>query len=197
MPEFQDFVELIERVRAGDEQASARLVARFEPFVLRVVRFRMRHRTDYEHLRHEVGSVDVCQEVLMSLFARLKDGRFELTRPSDLERLLSAMIRFKIASKARAGGVTLRQLLSVDAFADRPDDRPGPDKQIDDQDLSEAVLRLFRTDEIEILSRRLDEQTWAEIAAAVGGEPEALRKRLDRTVARVRRTFLAHPKALA
>ncbi len=186
MPDPDDFVSLIERVRSGDEEACARLVARFEPFMLRVVRFRMRNRSDYDRLRHEVGSVDVCQEVFLSLFERLKGGRFELTRPSDLERLLSAMIRFKIASKARARGVTLRQLLGEDLGLERAGASDGTAKRIEDQDLTEAVLRLVPTEEMEILNRRLDDQTWGMIAAAMGEQPETLRKRLERTFARIR-----------
>ena len=97
------------------------LVAQFEPFILRVVRFRMRHRGDYDRLTLRVGSIDVCQSVFKSLFARLKAGRFDLNQPKDMEKLLSAMIRFKIANKARKLSVVWREVQSD----------PGPGERVE------------------------------------------------------------------
>jgi len=181
-----DFLDLIRRVRSGDEDAATALVAQFEPFILRVVRFRMRHRGDYDRLRHDVGSIDVCQSVFKSLFARLKDGRFDLNQPKDIEKLLSAMIRFKIANKARRLSVVWREVRSDPAPTEHVDPRPGPEKSVDDKDLSEIIFKLFSVDELEILNRRLDDQSWPDIAAAVGGTAEALRKKLERAFERVR-----------
>jgi hypothetical protein len=67
-----DFLDLIRQARFGDEAASAELVRRFEPFIQRTVRIRMRQRRDYDRLRHDVGSSDVCQSVFRSLFRALR-----------------------------------------------------------------------------------------------------------------------------
>ncbi len=181
-----EFLDLIRRVRSGDEDAATALVAQFEPFILRVARFRMRHRGDYDRLRYDVGSIDVCQSVFKSLFARLKAGRFDLNQPKDMEKLLVAMIRFKIANKARKLSVVWREIRCDSEPTERVDPRPGPEKSVDDKDLSEIIFKLFSVDDLEILNRRLDDQSWPEIAAALGGTGGALRKQLERAFERVR-----------
>ena len=64
MPPDDDFVELIRRVRAGDEQASALLVHRYEPAIRIAVRARL---TDPK-LRRVLDSMDICQSVLGNFF---------------------------------------------------------------------------------------------------------------------------------
>ncbi len=186
MPEPEGFEELIRLARAGDETAAARLTREFEPFIRRFVRFRMRGRSDLDRLRPEVDSADICQSVFKSLFVGLRGGRFELPGPEQLHRLLAAMVRFKVATAARRLSVTLREVLDLDAPRDRADSRPAPEKVVEDRDLLEAILKQFEGDELDLLVRRLDDQPWAAIAAALGGTPEALRKKLARAIERVR-----------
>ena len=186
MPEYSDFQELIRLARAGDEDAAARLAQEFEPFIRRFVRFRVRSRSNHERLRPEIDSADICQSVFKSLFVGLRAGRFDLNRPEQLAKLLSAMVRFKVATKARRLSVTLREILELDAPADRADAGPGPEKQIDDRDSLETILKLFEGDELELLVRRLDDQPWSVIAVAVGGTAEGLRKKLTRALERIR-----------
>ncbi|MGO9916285.1 MAG: RNA polymerase subunit sigma-24 [Isosphaeraceae bacterium] len=186
MPECSDFQELIRLARAGDEVAAARLAHEFEPFIRRFVRFRMRQRSNHDRLRPEIDSADICQSIFKSLFVGLREGRFELNRPEQLAKLLSAMVRFKVATKARRLSVTLREILELDAPMDRADSRPGPEKVVDDRDALETILKLFEEDELELLIRRLDDQPWPTIALAVGGTAEGLRKKLTRAIERVR-----------
>jgi DNA-directed RNA polymerase specialized sigma24 family protein len=181
-----EFLDLISRVRSGDEDAAATLVAQFEPFIKRVARLRMRNRGDYNRLRHDVGSTDICQSVLTSLLLRLKHGRFDLNQPKDMEKLLGAMVRFKIANKARHLSVIWRDVAGATEPYERADPAPGPEKPVDDKDLSEIIFKLLSVEELEILNRRLDDQSWPEIAAATGSTPDASRKKLVRAFERVR-----------
>ncbi len=186
MPEHGDFQELIRLARTGDEDAAARLAHEFEPFIRRFVRFRMRYRANHERLRPEIDSADICQSIFKSLFVGLREGRFELNRPEQLAKLLSAMVRFKVATKARRLSVTLREILELDAPRDRADSGPGPEKPVDDRDALETILKLFDGEELDLLVRRLDDQPWSAIAEAVGGTAEGLRKKLTRAIERVR-----------
>jgi RNA polymerase sigma-70 factor (ECF subfamily) len=186
MPEFGDFQELIRLARAGDEDAAAGLAHEFEPFIRRFVRFQMRYRPDHKRLRPEVDSADICQSIFKSLFVGLREGKFELNRPEQLAKLLSAMVRFKVATKARRLSVTLREVLEVDAPRNRAAVGPGPEKPVDDRDALETILKLFEGDELELLIRRLDDQPWSAIAEALGGTAESLRKKLTRAIERVR-----------
>jgi len=186
MAEYCDFQELIRLARAGDEAAAARLAHEFEPFIRRFVRFRMRQRSNHDRLRPEIDSADICQSIFKSLFVGLREGRFELNRPEQLAKLLSAMVRFKVATKARRLSVTLREILELDAPMDRVDSGPGPEKPVDDRDALETILKLFEADELDLMIRRLDDQPWSAIALAVGGTAEGLRKKLTRAIERVR-----------
>ena len=96
------------------------------------------------------------------------------------------MVRFKVATKARRLSVTLREVLELDAPRDRVDSGPGPEKLVEDRDSLETILKQFEGDELDLLVRRLDDQPWSAIAAAVGGTAEALRKKLARALERVR-----------
>jgi DNA-directed RNA polymerase specialized sigma24 family protein len=186
MPDPAEFHDLIHRVRSGDQDAATDLVRLFEPYILRVIRIRMRERADFERLRHEVSSADICQSVFTSLFVRLKDGRFELDHPDDLTKLLTVMARLKIATKARRSSVRWRDVFCDDAPQNRADSGPGPEKPVDDKDLSEAILRLFSLDDLEILNRRLGGETWSQIAETLGGTPDARRHQLERAIDLVR-----------
>ena len=186
MSEPERFEDLIRLARAGDEAAAARLTREFEPFIRRFVRFRMHRRSDHDRLRPELDSADICQSVFKSLFVGLKDGRFELNRPEQLHKLLAAMARFKVASKARRLSVTLRGVLDPGESDDPVDTGPSPEKAVEDRDLLESIVKRFDADELDLLVRRLDNQPWAAIAAAVGGTAQALRKRLTRALERVR-----------
>ena len=82
--------------------------------------------------------------------------------------------------------MTLREVLELDAPRDRADSDPGPEKRVEDRDALETIVKLFEEDELELLVRRLDDQPWSMIAAAVGGTAEGLRKKLARALERVR-----------
>ena len=180
------FQELIRLARSATRTAAARLAREFEPFIRRFVRFRMRSRSDHHRLRPELDSADICQSIFKSLFVGLRGGRFELDQPEQLQKLLAAMVRLKVATKARRLSVTLREVLELDAPSDRADSGSGPEKAVDDRDLLETILKRFEGDELDLLVRRLDDQPWPAIAEAVGGTAEALRKKLARALERVR-----------
>ncbi len=158
----------------------------FEPFVLRFVRFRMRRRADRDRLGPQVGASDICQSVLQSFFQHLRSGRYDLSRPVELEKLLKSMARLHIASKARNAGVILRRALGDDWEIEQAGSSFGPEKDVDDKDFLEAVLKHLATDELEILVQKVDGKTWGEIAAGLGSSEDAVRKKLVRATQRVR-----------
>src|SRR5947199_5003401 len=93
----EHFQELINRVRGGDEQAASDLVRRYEPEIRREVRFLLRD----PHLRRTLDSMDICQSVMGSFFARAALGEYNLDRPENLLRLFVTMTRNKIADASR------------------------------------------------------------------------------------------------
>lgn len=187
MPPPDHFQDLIVRVRAGDQDASTELARMFEPFILRFVRFDMRKRGDRGKIRARLGSADICQSVFKSLFAGLKEGRFELSEPEQLQKLLRIMSRFKIATEGRRLSVILREVMDGGSPPDQADPGPSPEKPVEDQDMAEAVLKHFSEDELDLLQRRLDGETWPAIAAERGVSIDSPRKTLARAIERVRK----------
>jgi RNA polymerase sigma factor (sigma-70 family) len=186
MPEPMDILDLIPKIRAGDEAASAELVRRCEPFIQRVVRLRMGHPGQRGALGHEVGASDVCQSVFRSLFRGLLEHRYRLNQPGDLERLLQAIVRFNVATKARRSSVRRRQLIDDFEQAGWIDSAPRPDQEVAEQDLLDAIQAQFTEEELELVTLWLDDTPLAEIGQRIGCTPDAVRMRLKRAITRVR-----------
>ncbi len=184
MEEGNSFLDLIGRVRAGDQSAAVELVQRYEPAVRRVVRLQMRD----PGLRRILDSMDVCQSVLASFFLRAATGQYDLNQPAQLLRLLAVMARNKVASQARTSYVMRRErpvFGAEEAWTTALAPGPGPDRQAAWKDLLQEVRNRLSADERRLADRRAERREWADIAAELGGSPEALRKQLARALDRV------------
>jgi RNA polymerase sigma-70 factor (ECF subfamily) len=171
-------------VRGGDGAAAAELVRRYEPALRIAVRVRL---TD-PALRRVLDSVDVCQSVLANFFVRAAAGQFDLDRPEQLLGLLATMARNKVTNlalrerAARRGGGRGRADLGDAAPADPG---PSPSQVVAGEDLLRAFRARLSAEERDLADRRSRGHAWAEIAAAVGGDPDTLRVRLGRAIDRV------------
>src|SRR4051794_2364784 len=90
------FLELLRRVRAGDAEASAELVRRYEP----AIRVAVHVRLNDPGLRRLLDSVDICQSVLGNFFVRASAGEFELQSSEQLLKLLVTMARNRLTDHA-------------------------------------------------------------------------------------------------
>ena len=178
------FPDLIRRVRAGDERAATELVRRYEPAIRRAVRLRLDPR-----LRRVCDSVDICQAVLGSFFVRAASGQYDLETPEQLLKLLATMARHKLSKAGRrqraacrddrrvlASGLEEEQAVAGDAT---------PSRQVAAKDLLDEVQRRLSAEERSLVELRAQGYDWLAIATEVGGNPEALRKKLSRALARV------------
>jgi len=180
--ETPDFDKFLAALRAGDEQAAAELVRRYEPYLRQVIRMRL---TD-PCMRRVFDSLDICQSIFGEFFARMADGRFQFQDPDRLRALLVTMALNKLIDRTRrernhAGAIAedWRPLVSTSA----------PDEQALSRDLAQAIRDQLTARESRLLDQRLEGRTWPEIAAEDGGQPDALRIMYARAVARVRRQF--------
>lgn len=185
MTEALNFLEVLQRIRAGDEEAARELVRRYEPLVRREVRMWMHDRK----LNRVFDSLDVTQSVFAQFFKRVAVD-FELDGPEQLTRLLCAMARNRTVSRVRSEHRMVRDLrrLNVEpgVLEEVPALQPSP---------SECVLR---TEEIELLQNSLTEEErqivdlrnqgcgWDEIAARLGGTGQARRMQLSRALDRLK-----------
>jgi RNA polymerase sigma-70 factor (ECF subfamily) len=186
MDDDNHFAMLVRRVRAGEEEAAAELVRRFEPTIRRVVRLRLAD----SRLRRQLDSMDICQSVLASFFVRAALGQYELQRPEELLKLLTVMARNKVVDQARKPRPGQPQ--------PPPDGQPGqvedlaapgpsPSEQVEARDLLERFRARLTEDERRLADRRALGREWADIAAELGANPEALLKKLARALDRVAR----------
>jgi RNA polymerase sigma factor (sigma-70 family) len=179
------FKELIAKVRAGNQDAAAELVQRYEPAIRRAVRFRLAG----SRLASYLDSMDICQSVLASFFLRAAAGQYEIREPGQLVKLLGAMARKKLACQARAQHRQRRDMRRV--FGGELDEAliagndPSPSQHVAGLELIREAQRLLTEDERQLLTLRKDGLEWTAIAERMGGAPEALRKQLARAVERV------------
>jgi DNA-directed RNA polymerase specialized sigma24 family protein len=178
------FHDLVRRVRRGDEDAATQLVQRYGPGLRRAVRARL---TD-PHLRRTLDSMDICQSVLASFFVRAAAGQYELNAPGQLVRLLAAMAHHKLLRQVerlradrRGGGRPPQDDVE-------PAD-PGPDHQreVDSRELLQQFRSRLSEQERWLADQRGLGRSWADIAAEVGENADALRMRLSRATERVAR----------
>ena len=87
---------MLDRVRAGDQQAATELVRRYEPALRRAVRLRLRDR----QLRRSLDSSDVCQAVFLRFFVRVATGPYDLDTPEQVLKLLATMARTQVVNEA-------------------------------------------------------------------------------------------------
>ena len=184
MSDSEVFRDLLCRVRAGDQPAATDLVRRLEPELRRAVRVRLGD----PRLRRVVDSVDVCQSVLANFFVRVRLGEFDLVRPEQLLHLLMTMTRNKLHDRRRRHQAQKRDQRRVegdgglDALAGG---EPDPGRVVAGRDLLDEVRKLLTDDERRLADHRGLGLEWPEIAALVGGQPDALRKKLCRALDRV------------
>jgi RNA polymerase sigma-70 factor (ECF subfamily) len=181
------FQDLIARVRAGDEAAAAQLVRDYEPVIRRVVRIQLRD----ARLRRVLDSMDICQSVLRSFFVRAALGQYKLSTPQELLKLLSSIARHKLLDQVKQHQRERRDVRRVESGAIDTRGIAGaqssPSEEVASHELLEEFRKRLSDDERHLAEQRALGRGWAEIAAAKGGSPEGLRKKLDRAINRIGR----------
>jgi RNA polymerase sigma-70 factor (ECF subfamily) len=189
MSESVVFTAFLQRIRAGDEQAAQELVARFEPVVRRELRARLRD----PRLRRLFDSADFCQSVFASFFLRAAAGQYDLEHPGQLLNLLLSMARHKLAfclRQQRAQRRDNRRLHEGEGLLHQAVDlRGSPCEQVGCQELLLLVRQRLDPEENQIAQLRGQGCTWSEVAARLGGTPEARRMQLARALGLVARSL--------
>jgi RNA polymerase sigma factor (sigma-70 family) len=184
MSEDSSFRDLIRRVRDGDQQAAAELIRCYEPAIRLVVRRRLRDAS----LRRLLDSTDICQSILAGFFVQVGLGHFELDTPEDLRKLLTTMALNSIRNHARRQGAARRgpgRVRAGDPAGEEvADPGPSPSGIVANRELLEEVRRRLSEEERRLVDLRYEGCSWAEIAARVGGQADAVRMRFSRALAR-------------
>ncbi len=185
MIDIPSIEELLRRVRAGDQDAAAMLVKRYEPAIRRAVRFRISD----AGLAPLLDSMDICQSVLGSFFIRVATGQYKLETPEQLTKLLTTMARNKLISHARRQHAQRRDNRRVSSEAEAAgrlvSAGESPSKLVAQRDLLQEIERRLSPDERRILELRNEGHEWTTIALELGGSADTLRRRLSRALDRV------------
>lgn len=181
----ESFLTLLRRACTRDERAAEELVRGYEAELRRFIRFRF---TD-PALRRFLDSLDICQSVLASFFVHLQEGGVRATHPRQLASLLFTMAQNKVRDKARQhysekhGGNMLDGAPRELANQVR-DAQPDPADIVAGRELVLAVRNRLSEADRALLDRWLDGVEWSEISELSGEKPDALRKRLSRSIDR-------------
>ena len=183
MPDHTAFADFIRRIRAGDAQAATELVQQCEP----VIRLEVKLRLSDPRLRRLFDSMDICQSVLASFFVRAALGHYDLEEPGQLVKLLVGLARNKLAFHVRHERRQRRDHRRLEAVGQEQLEAaaaPSPSQQIAARELLQAFRERLSAEERVLADRRAQGHAWAEIAAEMGGTPQARRKQLARAVER-------------
>jgi RNA polymerase sigma-70 factor (ECF subfamily) len=185
--EANEYAEFIHRVRAGDEQAAADLVRRYEREIRTEVRVWLRMRD--ARLRRVFDSMDICQSVLASFFVRAAVGDFDLDEPRRLIALLVGMARNKLSEQVkhhhrqrrdvrRTAGVEAAEVVAAAR-------QETPSQVAAHCELLQKFRAALSEEERHLADLRAAGRDWVAIAAELGGTPEGRRKQLSRAIERV------------
>jgi RNA polymerase sigma factor (sigma-70 family) len=180
------FADFIRRIRDGDDQAARELVERYEPVIRREVRLRLQD----QRLASRFDWADVCQSVMASFFVRAAAGQYDLEQPDQLLRLLVVMTRNKVTQQVRRHSADRRDYRRVEArdvayLEGRWAGSPSPSQLVAGRELLDKFRSLLSDEERPLADLRAQGCDWAEIAAELGGTPQARRKQLARAIDRV------------
>jgi RNA polymerase sigma factor (sigma-70 family) len=190
---MSDLVQLLARLREGDEEAAVQLVRRYEL----AIRVAIRTNLSDPRLRRQFDSLDVCQSVFASFFRNAAAGAYDLQVPAQLLALLRKMAENKLRSRRRDQYRHRRDIRRLSRSAVEETDvtsrEPGPEATIEEEDLLDRALELMPPEIRAIADRRIAGQRWPEIAEALGGTPEARRKQFERAMPPIAESLDAEP----
>lgn len=185
MPHDDEFLELFKRVRSGDADAACVIVRRYEQAIRMAVRTRL---TD-PAMRRQFDSMDISQSVLGSFFLHAATGAYDLHEPRQLTALLIKMAQNKLAMHVRRHYRECRDVRRSHRLVveEAGIASPAPDscRQAAGKELLRRALDLMPAETRSIAERRMDGESWSDIASSMGGTADGRRMQYQREIDRV------------
>ncbi len=176
-PEFSDLLLV---ARRGDEAATADLLQRYEPYLRRAIHLRL---TD-PRLRRLFDTMDIYQSVAADFLNWAGSGDGAFASAEKARNFLVTMVVNKIREKARAAK---NRCQGLPPGHDPVATDPSPSQQAAVKDAAAALRAKLTDHEKRLLDLRARDLSWAEIAAELGGNADALRVRHLRLITRLRK----------
>jgi DNA-directed RNA polymerase specialized sigma24 family protein len=172
-PELPEFLHILQ---SGDQQAIAALLRELDPFLRKIIRLRL---VD-GRLRRVVDTTDIFDSLLKDFLARKTVGQAPAETAAGLRAYLAAAVHHKIQTRARK---ERRHAGRLPHNWEVPDPETTPSVRVEAEDFHEAVRERLSAQTQRLFDLKTRGLSWNEIAAQVGGSPDALRMRLTRAVA--------------
>jgi DNA-directed RNA polymerase specialized sigma24 family protein len=156
-----------------EREAVERVIAGLEPWLRRVIHVRLQG----SRLRRVADTGDVFQSLMKDLISRASRPRSNGV--CSLRPYLLGAVQNKIRARLRkerrnVGGLERYELLSAEAE---------PADAVATQEFVEAVRSRLCDEDRRLFEFRRQGSSWSDVARAVGGQPDALRMRLRRSLA--------------
>jgi len=178
-------LQLIERVRSGDEEAVRLLVDQYGDSLRRVIRLQLLD----TRIRRLVGESDVFQSVISRFVFGLWAGRYDFDNPQQLGALLRKIAKTCIIDATRHHTAQRRDVRRNEAqpeFNISARSSRTPLQIVADQEFLSVALEKLTETERKILQWRQEKNSWQEISDRLNEpSPEALRKRFERSINQV------------
>lgn len=189
MSETHSFVEVVQRLDAGDEQAAREVFYRYSQRLTGLARNRLGR-----GLRPKLDPEDIVQSVFRSFFTRQAKGQFEFTGWEDLWTVLAVITLRKCGRQAETFHAACRDIrrewpaapdssASPDAYA-AVTREPTPDEVAICAETLERLATAMNATECEIFALRLQGYTPLEISGQVAGVSE---RKVYRVLAQIRK----------
>jgi len=183
-----EFHELLDRLRAGDEDAARELIDRYGDLVRREIRFRLRD----SRLFRVVGESDLFRSAMSRFIWGLQLGKFDVHSPAELAGLLRKIAERRVCGASRFWLAQCRDVRRHADLGNSPETMyasadPTPSKALSEKELvAETIARLPESVR-QVLRWRQDGLGWAQIAERMGpaASPDAVRKQYERAIDRV------------
>jgi RNA polymerase sigma-70 factor (ECF subfamily) len=183
--EQNEFAQLLEALRRGNNEAATAIFAQYEAHVRRVIRFRLRD----PQLRRHLDSIDISQSVFGDFFTRFALGEYNLDSPAQLLSLLAVIARNKtshVVEHHHAARRDVRKAVELDTHA-IPRDQSTPSDRVARQELISRFRDHMTPEERYIADQRANGASWGQLAAELKTDADALRIRFSRAIDRVAR----------
>jgi RNA polymerase sigma-70 factor (ECF subfamily) len=184
----EEFAALVARVRLGDEAALAALLQLYEREVRLAARVLLGRA-----LRSHLDSADLVQSVHHSLMLGLRQDKFVLAGPQQLQALALTMVRRKVARhwrRLRRQQHLDPEVLETQAAADSPTapagPQPDPAAEAQYHDTLNYLYGKLDERDRRLVELRLQGYSTAEAARQLGEDADVLRVRLSRLRRRLR-----------
>jgi RNA polymerase sigma factor (sigma-70 family) len=182
MSSSNTFVQLMSRLRAGDDSAMSQLMNSYGDAFERIAR-----QLVGRMLQSQLDAVDLVQSVQIVLWLGLRTGKFVVESPDAMLGLVRTLLRRKVARYMRSHRPQMTETIEaslVETVVDRAlipiSTEPNPQKSSEFDDLVEYFLGQLGELDRQLVRLRLRGHSTADVARDLNLDPGYLRVRLGR-----------------